>query len=41
MDETWCLYDGQLIDDDLIRCGERSSQGCASFSCPTVVTAAR
>ena len=41
MDETWCLYDGQLIDDELYSSWGAFASGCASFSCPTVATAAR
>ena len=41
MDETWCLYDGQLSEST--SCTgflESSKPGCASSCCPTAVTAA-
>ena len=40
-DETWCLYDGQLIDDELYFELSRFAAGCEFWSCPTAATAAR
>jgi hypothetical protein len=39
-DETWCLFDGQLIDDELYFELSRFAAGVASSSSPTAATAA-
>ncbi len=41
LDETWCLYDGQLIDDELYQeLGRVRRRACASWCCRTAATAA-
>ncbi len=40
-DETWCLYDGELIDDELYAAFAVFAAGVRIFVFPTVATAAR
>ena len=40
-DETWCLYDGELIDDEVSLELAALPRMCGCWSSPTVATAAR
>jgi hypothetical protein len=40
-DETWCPYDGELVDDELYAQLGKFAQGVASWSFPIAATAAR
>ncbi len=41
LDETWCFFDAQLIDDELFLELSRFARACASWCSRTAVTAAR
>ena len=40
LDETWCLFDGQLIDDELFLELAGSPRACVSSCSQTAATAA-